>query len=99
LEWHYGRFRIQLYADYSGELSYEELAFEERGKPELYASDENGNPYSPSWYAVSIKSQMKFKDFSIMLGLENITNQLYRPYSSGIAAPGRNLVVSFTASF
>jgi hemoglobin/transferrin/lactoferrin receptor protein len=33
------------------------------------------------------------------LGLENITDQRYRPYSSGISGAGRNAVVAVAARF
>jgi len=36
---------------------------------------------------------------SINAGLENLTDQRYRPYSSGLVAPGRNLIVSVRATF
>jgi hemoglobin/transferrin/lactoferrin receptor protein len=31
-------------------------------------------------------------------GVENILDYRYRPYSSGIVAPGRNFIVSFRVS-
>jgi hemoglobin/transferrin/lactoferrin receptor protein len=36
--------------------------------------------------------------FTLSAGLENITDVRYRPYSSGMAAPGRNVVISLRAS-
>jgi len=39
------------------------------------------------------------KTFSVNAGVENITDQRYRLYSSGISAPGRNYVLSFRADF
>ena len=33
-------------------------------------------------------------DLSLSLSLENIADKHYRPFASGISAPGRNLVVS-----
>ncbi|MFT7154314.1 MAG: hemoglobin/transferrin/lactoferrin receptor protein, partial [Alteromonas macleodii] len=32
-------------------------------------------------------------------GVENISDQRYRPYSSGIVAPGRNFILSLKARF
>jgi hemoglobin/transferrin/lactoferrin receptor protein len=89
------KFKLDLYADYNGEISYSNLAPSERGKPHLYASDPNGNPYSPGWYTVNVKTSYEVSDeISFHFGLENITNQRYRPYSSGIAAPGRNIILA-----
>jgi hemoglobin/transferrin/lactoferrin receptor protein len=91
---------MQLYAQYSGERKFEDLPQEEQGKPEIYAKDGNGDPYSPGWYTLNFKANYQANDqINIGAGLENITDQRYRPYSSGIVAPGRNMVVSLTVKF
>jgi len=91
---------LQLNAQFSDEVSYEDLAEEERGKPEIYAVDGNGNPYSPSWYTLNLNSMYKMtENFTVTAGLENITDQRYRPYSSGIVAPGKNFILSLRAKF
>jgi len=90
----------QFYVIYNGEVSYKNMPQEEKGKDFIYAIDQNGNPYSPSWYTLNIKSQYDFnKTFSVNIGLENITDIRYKPYSSGIAAAGRNLIISAKANF
>ncbi|MGM0407657.1 MAG: TonB-dependent receptor plug domain-containing protein, partial [Bacteroidota bacterium] len=45
----YARENLQLsvYADYNGEIAYKNMAPSEQGKTHIYATDENGNPYSP----------------------------------------------------
>lgn len=89
---------IELNLQYSDAVAYKDLAEEERGKKEIYAIDGNGNPYSPSWYALHLKSMYKFTDkLTFTAGIENITDQRYRPYSSGIAAPGKNFVLALRA--
>lgn len=91
---------LQINVQYSDEVRYSYLAEEERGKPEIYAVDANGNPYSPSWYTINLKSKYKLTDNLILTaGLENITDQRYRPYSSGIVAPGKNFVMALRAKF
>lgn len=91
---------LQIHLDYSGEVTFENLAIEERGKPEIYAIDDNGNPYAPGWYTLNFKSNYQLTDaISINAGLENITDRRYRPYSSGISGPGRNFILSVKASF
>ncbi|TYP92016.1 hemoglobin/transferrin/lactoferrin receptor protein [Fodinibius salinus] len=88
-----GNLTIDAYADYNGEIPFSDLAPSEKGKPHLYALNSNGNPYSPSWYTLNLKSSYNISDnISLNFGVENITNQRYRPYSSGIAAPGRNII-------
>ncbi len=91
---------LQFYAMYSGERKYEDMPEEEKGKPEIYAKDDDGNPYSPSWYTLNFKAMYHFTgNFTVCAGLENITDQRYRPYSSGIVAPGRNFILSLCADF
>lgn len=91
---------MQLYALYSAEVSYDNLNPEEQGKPVIYAKDANGNPYSPSWYTLNFKAMYQFhQNLAVSAGLENITDQRYRPYSSGLVAPGRNFILSLRANF
>ncbi|GCC51344.1 TonB-dependent receptor [Chryseotalea sanaruensis] len=91
---------MQFYAQYSGERKFSDLPQEEQGKPEIYAKDENGDPYSPGWYTLNFKANYQANDKIIIgAGLENITDKRYRPYSSGIVAPGRNMVISLTVKF
>jgi len=83
-----------LYAKYNGEIEYNDLAPSEQDKAYLYATDENGNPYSPAWWTLNFMSSYQFTNLAtINLGMENILDNRYRPYSSGIVAPGRNLIV------
>lgn len=91
---------FQFYSFYSGEKSFEEMPIDEIGKDYMYAIDADGNPYSPAWYTLNFKAMYKItNNFTVSAGLENITDQRYRPYSSGIVAPGRNLVFSMKAKF
>ncbi len=93
------RFKTDLYTVYNGKITYENLSPEERGKTYMYAVDKNGDPWSPGWYTLNIKAMYHFtNNISINAGIENITDQRYRPYSSGIAAPGINFIVSFKVS-
>lgn len=88
---------LQLSAMYSGEVSYEELNAEERVKTAIYAKDATGNPYSPGWYTLTCSMNWQWKEWArIGAGVENITDQSYRPYSSGIAASGRNFYLTLT---
>ena len=91
------KIHLQFYAVYSASVSYENLNEEERQKPAIYARDENGKPYSPSWYTLNIKGMFTvFKSSTLNIGLENLTNQSYRTYSSGIVAPGFNAIIGFS---
>ena len=91
---------LQLYTVYSAEVSFAALNQEERQKPAIYAKDRNGNPYSPGWHTINFKSVYRFStNLSFSAGIENITDQRYRPYSSGLVSPGRNVVLSLKAAF
>ncbi len=91
---------MDLYATYNGEVSFENLPPEEQGKDYMYARDDNGNPYSPAWYTLNFKVMYQITDIlSVSGGVENLTDVRYRPYSSGITAPGRNFILSLKASF
>lgn len=94
------RLRVSVYAQYNGEVAFEDLAPSEQSKPHIYAVDENGNPYAPSWFTLNLKASYQLNQvLQINAGLENITDQRYRPYSSGIVAPGRNLILALRARF
>lgn len=96
----FNKLNMQFYAIYSGGKDFDEMPEEEKGKDYLYAIDENGNPYSPSWYTLNLKAMYQLTDvFSVSAGVENLTDQRYRPYSSGITAPGRNFILSVRATF
>lgn len=93
--WKKDRFLIDAFAEYNNELSFNQLAPSELSKDYIYALDRNGNPFSPSWYTFNLRTQYQLSDATTFIAsLENITDQRYQTYSSGIAAPGRNLILS-----
>ncbi|WP_421826713.1 TonB-dependent receptor [Larkinella sp.] len=94
------KLRLELYGMYNDKVANSELAQEEQGKDYMYAIDADGKPYSPGWYTLNFKAHYQLTDLlSINAGVENFTDQRYRPYSSGIVAPGRNVIVSLRARF
>lgn len=91
---------LEINSYYQSKRSFEELAIDERSKDEIYAKDAAGNNYSPSWYTLNIKAMYQVnKSFTISSGIENLTDQRYRPYSSGISGAGRNFVFAVQANF
>ncbi len=93
------KYKLDLYARFNGEISNSNLAISEKEKPEIYATDASGKPYSPAWWTLNLKTSFQLaKNFGANVGLENILNKRYRPYSSGIVAGGRNLIVSLRYS-
>lgn len=84
-----------LYAQYNSELSNERLAPSELDKPDYYAKDNNGLPYSPSWTTLNFRSTYRInQNISAQFGIDNILNKGYRTYSSGISASGINFVLA-----
>ncbi|WP_431133387.1 TonB-dependent receptor [Psychroserpens mesophilus] len=97
--WQNDKFQIDAFAEYNNELSFQQLAPSEQSKDYIYALDASGNPYAPSWYTLNLRTQYQVsKAVTITAALENITDQRYLTYSSGITAPGRNLIVSLKYS-
>lgn len=97
LIWKNQNWKADAFVAFNGEISNENLAPSEQSKAYIYAQDANGNPYSPSWYTLNIRSHYQVSsDVKISAILENITNQRYRSYSSGIVAPGSNLILSIS---
>ena len=91
---------LDVFAVYNGQFDFEDLAPSQQNNAFLYAADQNGNPYAPKWYTLNFSGQYKFsKAFQLTATLENITDQRYRPYSSGLSAPGRNLIFAATYTF
>jgi len=100
LEYKNEKLRVILGYNFQGEFKAEELAVSERNKTEIYALDAKGNSFAPAWHTINLKAEyMLYKQSTVMLGLENITDQRYRPYSSGISGSGRNFIVAFNYRF
>lgn len=93
--WKKNKLQLDAFLVYNDELSFNQLAPSEAEKDYIYATDNNGNPFAPAWHTFNLRSQYQWNtNFSITASLENITDQRYRPYSSGISAPGRNLILA-----
>lgn len=100
LSYRHSKLRLEASTIFNSAVPFEKLAESERGKAYLYATDGDGNPFSPSWMTFNLRGSYAITDqINLTLGLENITDQRYRPYSSGIVAAGRNLIVSLKGSF
>lgn len=100
LKFRKNKWKLDTFAVYNGQFDYDELAPSQQNNGYLYAEDENGNPYSPRWYTLNIRAQYCFSSgLELTTTVENITNQRYRTYSSGIASPGTNLIIAASYNF
>ena len=98
LIWKYNKFQIDGFLNYNGELRGSDISAELADS--LFALDVQGNPYAPSWYTLNLRMQFDFNESLSAVGtIENITNQRYRTFSSGISAPGTNLICAITYKF
>ena len=78
---------------YNGAIPFDQLAPSEQSKTFIYSPDG-----TLAWTTTSTYLQYVFnKNLRINGGVENIFDVHYRPYSSGISAPGRNFILSLKA--
>lgn len=87
--------RSQLSVDYNLSRGREEIPFSEiERKPYLYT--DSG---TPGWYTLNLRTSYQVSDIlNVNVGFENLLDKHYRPYSSGISAPGRNFIIAVRAS-
>jgi hemoglobin/transferrin/lactoferrin receptor protein len=89
------KFEAEALLQYNGPVAWEELAPSERAKTHLYTPEG-----SLAWQTVNFRTAYHLNThISINASLENITDTHYRPYSSGISAPGRNFIISVAGNF
>ncbi|MDD7915267.1 TonB-dependent receptor [Polaribacter ponticola] len=63
-------------------------------------NDEDKYYGSPSWVAFGLNGRYLVNDnFSVQAKLDNIFDEHYIEFASGVSSPGRNLSVSFVANF
>jgi hemoglobin/transferrin/lactoferrin receptor protein len=93
------KLKADFFVRYNGAKPHSKMAPSELSKIYMYAMDEVGDLYSPSWYTLNFSFAYQIRPFlQLNLGVENILDRRYRPYSSGISAPGRNLMLTMRTS-
>ncbi|MDE0471286.1 MAG: TonB-dependent receptor, partial [Ekhidna sp.] len=85
------KLRSELYIEYHLDRKRGEIPSAELDrKPHLY-TDEG----TPGWHTLNLKSDYRLTDaVSLNFGIENILDKHYRPYTSGISAPGRSFLIA-----
>jgi hemoglobin/transferrin/lactoferrin receptor protein len=100
LTWERKKLRVQGYTQFSAGFSFKDLPPSEQVKSAIYALNNAGEPYVPSWTTFNLKGSYQLtKQLFASAGVENITDRLYRPYSSGISASGRNYLIGLRVNF
>jgi len=85
-----GRFFLQTYVIYQGWKRKEDFSpFGEDNESEAMADG------FPPWWTANVKTGYEAGDhLDFMFAIENIFDQFYKPYASGISAPGRNFILT-----
>ncbi len=95
ITYRYKKIRSEFYIEYNTDRDRDDIPTSEIDrKPYLYTSSG-----TPGWYTMNLKSSYQINEhFNVNIGLENILDQHYRPYTSGISAPGRNFILALRAN-
>ncbi len=100
LKYKYKRMIFDLNINYNLEKKADEMATSEKKKHYMYALNEKGEVFTPSWTCLNFKFKMNINKYlGINTGVDNIFDTYYRPYSSGIGAAGRNFYISIIARY
>jgi hemoglobin/transferrin/lactoferrin receptor protein len=95
LIWKGDKISLDGFLNYNGILRHEDISHELSNH--LFAQDQNGYPYSPAWYTLNLRTRFKFSDTLSFIGsIENILNEGYRPFASGVSAPGANFIFAIS---
>ena len=96
VRWQSDKSMINLYSEFNGARWRADIpASEIEDKPYLYTDDG-----SPGWMTLNAKSNVDLNDFlRLDIGIENILDTHYRPYSSGISVSGRSFIIGLRGSF
>jgi len=90
------KWQIEGNVQFNGEKPWADYAFNESDN-ENQAIFEVG---TPAWMTYNLYSNYQLNDkIGINIGIENIADIHYRPFSSGISAAGRNIIISLRGSF
>lgn len=95
LKYNRGNFRSEVFVEYNAGKSKDNIPDSEfLDKPHIYTDFG-----APGWATLNLKAGYSLsKNLRVESGLENILDQHYRTYSSGISAPGRNLYLTIRGS-
>lgn len=89
------KLRSEFYVAYNGDRDADDIPSSEIDR-KSYLYTGSG---TPGWYTLNLKSNYQINEnLNVNAGVENILDKHYRPYSSGISAPGRNFIVAVRAS-
>ena len=89
------KFRSEFFVMYNGWKR--EKDYNKYGEDNFASATPNG---MPAWFTINLRTAYQFNKYiQLQAGLENILNQNYRVFASGIGASGRNLFVTLRGNF
>lgn len=89
------KFKAEFYALYNGWKRLEDYNL--MGEDNIKYATKYG---TPAWYTLNLRMAWQMNpQLQVQLALENILDQNYRVFASGISAPGRNLIVTLRGRF
>jgi len=95
LTWNSGKFKAEGMMRFNGKREFDDLPPSEQNKEHLYTEDG-----ALAWYTLNANfSYTPNNHWKFTTGIENILDKHYRPYSSGISAPGFNWIIGVSARF
>ncbi len=84
------RFFVETYFTYQGWKHLEDFS--------PYGEDNEGEAMEygfPAWWTANIRTGLKAgAHFEVLMAIENLFDQFYKPYASGVSGPGRNFILT-----
>ncbi len=95
LRWQQKRFGAGAWVEYYGWKRLKDMS------PYGEDNEEEATQYGyPAWYTLNLQAHYDFgKNVTVQAGLENLTDNYYKVFSSGVSAPGRSFNLSLRATF
>ncbi len=89
------RLQFSLYSEFNGWKDFDDMSpfgddNEDKGTADGF----------PAWWTINLSAQFEFnKHFKLSFAAENLLDEHYRNFASGVSATGRNFVIKLYASF
>ncbi len=95
LEYHKNALSALFYINYNGWKTLKDYNY--YGEDNIVYASEKG---TPAWFTLNLASSCQLTSrFTVQAGVENILDTMYRTFSSGINAAGRNIFISLRGTF
>lgn len=95
LQWNYKKFRAESFALYNGWKRTKDYNI--IGEDNYAQATADG---MPAWFTLNVRFSYQInKHLQIQTAMENMLDQNYRVFASGISAPGRNVIISLRGQF